>query len=92
LVRVRPITGTELISRLAAVGLREDFEAGELYCASCGAQLNNDNVGFLTYDDSRKGFRKGLASCVNEECFDELVGGKIPNVFVRPNSARQSCF
>lgn len=83
--QVRAIRGTELISRLSATGLLEDFEAGELYCASCGCLLDSQNIGFVTYDDHRRGFRKGLACCLNDNCLDELVGGKIPSVFERPN-------
>jgi hypothetical protein len=86
--RLRPLEGAELLARLAGAGLLKDFNDGALFCASCGAQLDSQSVGVIVYDDSRKGFRKGLASCRDEKCIDELITGNVPSVFERPNDKK----
>jgi hypothetical protein len=88
LKRLRPLEGSELISRLDGAGLLKDFNDGALFCASCGAHLDNQNIGVIIYEDRRKGFRKGLASCRDEKCIDELITGRIPSVFERPNDKK----
>ena len=85
---LRQYGDAELLSMLAGAGLLDDFNEGMLICASCGAHLNSENIGVVVYDGSRMGFRKGLASCRDEGCVDELVGGRVPSVFVRPNTKK----